>query len=93
MNCIIKELDTLEDNWGNIEYIIPYGCGLEAYRTLNRIIKDFNVPYIIDNDPKKWGKTFYGIQIKSPEILKEKKNNEKVLVTIARRRYGEIKSQ
>ena len=91
MNCIIKELDTLEDNWGNIEYIIPYGCGLEAYRTLNRIIKDFNVPYIIDNDPKKWGKTFYGIQIKSPEILKEKKNNEKVLVTIARRRYGEIK--
>ena len=34
MNCIIKELDTLEDNWGNIEYIIPYGCGLEAYRTL-----------------------------------------------------------
>lgn len=91
MNCIIKELDTLEENWGNIEYIIPYGCGLEAYRTLNRIIKDFNVPYIIDNDPKKWGKTFYGIQIKSPEILKEKKNNEKVLVTIARRRYGEIK--
>lgn len=72
MNCIIKELDTLEDNWGNIEYIIPYGCGLEAYRTLNRIIKDFNVPYIIDNDPKNGGRLFMVFKLNLQKFLKKK---------------------
>lgn len=91
MNEKIMELDILGEDWNNVEYIIPYGCGLEAYRSLKRIIMDFNVPYIVDNDPQKWGTDFYGIPIKSPDELKHKKNNEKVLVTIAKRRYEEIK--
>lgn len=31
----------------------------------------FEVLYFIDEDPKKWGDSFFGLEVKSPEILKD----------------------
>lgn len=79
-----------EGDWADIKGIIPYGGGLEAYRSLCKILQDFTVPYIVDADEKKWGTKIYGIEVVSPEVLKNLLPNHKILVTIARRRYAEI---
>lgn len=89
-NNMRLQLNDLDSSWENIREIVPYGCGLEAYRTLNRIVKDFKVPFIVDNDTKKQGKLFRDKCIVSPEFLQERKVGRKVLVTIAKRRYPEI---
>lgn len=88
---MIDALNQLHDDWRIINRVIPYGFGLDAKRTLKRIIKDFEVPFIIDADESKWGKKFYGITVKSPKYLSELQKNDKILITIAKRRYPEIK--
>lgn len=87
----VESLNKLQGDWLNIKRIIPYGYGAEAKHSLNRIMKEFEVPYIIDQDAEKWGQFFNGVEIVSPRVLKNIKKNDKVLITIAKRRYLEIK--
>lgn len=91
MNATILGLDKLKGDWEKIDYIIPYGAGLEAYRTLKRIAQDFTIPFIVDADPKKVGKKIFDIEIRPVVSLALLSNNSKVVVTVAKRRYSEIK--
>lgn len=84
-------LSKLQGDWKNIGRIIPYGYGAEAKRSLHRIMKEFTVPFIVDQDPKKWGQIFNGVEIVSPQVLEHLEPHDKVLITIAKRRYLEIK--
>lgn len=90
-NCNINKLNPFNDEWKNVRQIIPYGCGLEAYRSLKRIITEFDVPFIIDKDSSKSGKKFMEIPVFGLEALKHINENQKIVITIAKRRYKEIK--
>ena len=92
MRKVKEELDNLTQDWETVRQIIPYGCGLEAHRTLPRILRDFEVPFIVDADPSKQGSLFMGIPVVSPDRLKKLEEGQKVVITIARRRYGEIRT-
>lgn len=91
MENSIVGLDKLKGDWEHIDAIVPYGAGLEALRTLKRIITEFNVPFIVDRDSNKSGQEIYGIPIENVDRLKNLKKNTKVLITVAKRRYDEIK--
>ncbi len=80
----------LDGNWDNISRLILYGAGIEAKEKIKRIVNDFNVPFIVDQDEKKWGNCLYGVQIVSPDKLNEVKNNDKILLVIARRDHKAI---
>lgn len=77
-------------DWSNIKRIIPYGFGSEAKKSLKKICREFEVPFIIDKDSEKWGKQYCGIEIVSPDKLLTLGEGDKVLVTIAKRRFQEI---
>lgn len=87
----IEELNTLQGDWENIDRIIPYGYGADAIRTLKRIVEDFDVPFIVDQDAQKWGQNFMGVEIVSPDRLSQLRPSDKVVITVAKRRYPEIK--
>ncbi|WAJ24094.1 radical SAM protein [Lacrimispora xylanolytica] len=90
---IISQINYLSDDWQLVHKIIPYGSGLEAYRSLKRIIDDFEVPYIIDADQSKQGQLLYGKTIVGVDKIKDLDSDSKIVVTIAKRRYAEIKAQ
>ena len=48
-------LDKLSDDWNGIKEIIPYGFGWEASRCIDKLMEDFSIPFIIDNNPLKSG--------------------------------------
>lgn len=90
MKSSLKSLNKLAESWENVAEIIPYGAGLEAYRTLGKIVEDFYIPYIVDKDEKKKGLQIYGVPVVGIEQLRKKKKSQKILITIAKRRYSEI---
>ncbi len=90
-HIIIEGLNKLEGDWEHIKRIVPYGAGLEAYRTLKRVIQDFEVPFIVDQDEKKPGRLIYGVEVHGLEELRDLKEDTKVVITVAKRRYSEIK--
>lgn len=59
----------LDQTWNNIETIIVYGIGLVASRFIDRILQDFKVPYIIDNN--KQGMEYHNIPIVGYESVKK----------------------
>ena len=85
------EFNKLKGDWNFPKRLVPYGFGADARRTLKRVIKDFYVPFIIDQDSNKWGEKFMETEIVSPKLLKEINHGDKIVITIAKRRYGEIK--
>jgi len=84
-------LDKLDSEWADVTTIVPYGFGADAHRTLKRLFQDFTIPFIVDQDERKWGQTYLGAEIVSPEKLRVLPENAKVVVTIAKRRFHEIR--
>lgn len=86
----MEVFNKLYDNWKNIEDIILYGFGWEASRCIDKLIKDFNIPFIIDNNPAKEGTMYKGIPILSWNASKDNINNRKIVVTTRYRQYCKI---
>ena len=81
----------LGSEWKNISTIVVYGMGAVADRFLDKILQDFQVPYIIDY--KKQGKKYHDIPVISYEMLRENIRQEKykIVVMTSQRVYSEIK--
>ncbi|MCI6101077.1 MAG: radical SAM protein [Selenomonas sp.] len=84
-------LNELEGDWSQVKTVIPYGFGADAHRTLRRLFHDFDIPFIVDRDETKWGMQYQGAEIVSPERLHHLPEHAKVVVTIAKRRFHEIR--
>lgn len=80
----------LQGDWSKIRRLIPYGFGAEARKSLHRILQDFSVPFIVDQDTEKQGLLMEGVPILSPDELNHLEEGDKVVITIAKRRYHEI---
>lgn len=81
----------LDRGWYGLDTVIIYGMGLVASRFVDKIIQDFQVPYIIDN--KKCGIKYKDILIVGYDEIKEEilKNKYKIVVTTAGSMYENIR--
>lgn len=61
--------------------IVLFGSGHELELHCSEIYQSINVCAIVDNDPKKWGTVYEGIECTSPEYLKEV-DDPYVLITV-----------
>ena len=80
----------LSDEWNELNEIVPYGFGWEASRCIDKLLKDFSIPFIIDNAPSKKGMTYKDIPIYSWEDAKDNIENRKIVVTTRYRQYYKI---
>ncbi len=85
-----KLLDKLSDDWIGINEIIPYGFGWEASRCIDKLMEDFSIPFIIDNNPLKSGTDYKGIPIYSWDMARNLVGNRKIVVTTRYRQYYKI---
>lgn len=83
-------LNELSEEWIGITSIIPYGFGLEASIVIDKLIKDFEIPFLIDNDPKKAHTTYHGIEIIPWSEAAEQVRNRKIVITTRNRAYVKI---
>lgn len=86
----------LSDDWGallNEGSIIPYGIGRIGRRVLPSLLKEFKIPFLIDE--KKNSKKVLGLDVldiaEAASIIKEKKL--KIVVTTVKYSYDEIAKQ
>lgn len=86
----MEMLSKLSDDWNGIKEIVPYGFGWEAGRCIDKLMNDFSIPFIVDNNPQKAGIEYRGIPILSWNTVKEKLNNRKIIVTTRYRQYYKI---
>lgn len=86
----MEVLNKLSIDWNGIKEIIPYGFGWEASRCVDKLIKDFSIPFIIDNNPSKAGTEYKGISILSWKDAKNNIDNRKIVVTTRYRQYYKI---
>ena len=80
----------LADDWRTVEEIILYGYGAVGQACLSSISKDFMVPYIIDNDPKKQKSCIKGLNVYSLKDGLEKRQGRKMIISTGGRTYLEI---
>lgn len=72
--------------------IVFFGVGNYLKQNISWLRTIFNVEYLCDNDPTKWGELFYGLRCISPEELK--KENCQVYITIENMKIAlEVKHQ
>lgn len=83
-------LKKLSDDWNEIREIIPYGFGWEASRCIDKLMGDFSIPFIIDNDPLKSGTDYKGILILPWTKVQGLIKNRKIVVTTRYRQYYKI---
>lgn len=84
--------DTLLTNdWKDIKSIVLYGIGQVASRFADSLMRDFDVPFIIDNGKKGQlykGKKVYGLKEKKKEICRYK-----LVITTSARVYKDIRDE
>lgn len=83
-------MNRLSENWNGINELIIYGFGTVSSRCIDKLMQDFTVPFIIDNNPNKGGTFYKEIPIISWEEAKDKLNNRKILVTTKYGQYYKI---
>lgn len=83
-------LNKLSNDWNRIKEIIPYGFGWEASRCIDKLTRDFSIPFIIDNSPLKVGTAYKGIPILPWDVVKNDVANRKIVVTTRYRQYYRI---
>ncbi len=83
-------LNKLSSDWNGIKEIIPYGFGWEAGRCIDKLMQDFTIPFIIDNDSSKEGTDYKGIPIMPWSQAKGFIENKKVVITTRYRQYYKI---
>lgn len=74
--------------------VVLFGSGEFCMRFMNRIgdLTD-RVKYILDNNSEKWGGKLYGIPLVGPEILREQKAENTLVVITAGRHIPDIYAQ
>lgn len=81
----------LTKDWNDIKSLAIYGYGRKAVRMIDFISRDFEIAYIIDNDPRISGKIVNNIPILPLEMQKENIINSKILVTVGGVSYFSVK--
>ena len=59
-----------------------FGAGKYAAHFINKYRNILDIENVIDNDPDKWGKQYFGFEIVSPEILRHTDDNVRVFICI-----------
>ena len=90
INTEKDKLNKLSRDWDGITKIIPYGFGWEASRCIDKLMADFEVPFIIDNDPAKRYSKYKGVDIIPWEEAKDKVGKYKILITTRYRQFQKI---
>lgn len=86
-----KDLNQLDNTWDSIKIIIPYGFGCEASLCIDKLMEDFDIPFIIDNNPRKVGTSYKNIPIISWLQAKGIIGKNKIIITTRYRQYMKIK--
>jgi hypothetical protein len=72
--------------------IVIFGTGNAAQQVYEDLSINFKINFFLDNDNKKWGCKFNGIDIKSPDFLLEL-TQDNIIIIIASMYYREISGQ
>lgn len=89
----MNNLNKLSDDWKDINSIILYGAGIVSRICQNLFEKvDVSIPFIIDGDVNKQGKTWNGIPIFSYYEAKGQIGKQKIVIMTAHTAYNEISS-
>ncbi|MEG7531894.1 MAG: radical SAM protein [Hungatella sp.] len=84
-------LNELSEDWQGLETIVLYGWGNYAKKVYPKLIEEFTVEYIIDNDDTKSGQTEDGVQIVTFETVREKDwKGKKIIVATHTNAYESI---
>lgn len=75
-----NHLGLLQQDWFDRKSFVIYGFGVLSLRCIDMFLKEFNVPFIIDNDPNKAGKSYKGIPIITLDEAVMKLQNQKIVV-------------
>ncbi len=86
-------LNKLSDDWENLKEVVVYGFGRVAQRNIGKINSDFEIKYIVDNNPALGMHSYEGIQVQKLETVKEDIVNYKVLVVTSTLAYDSIVKQ
>lgn len=85
-------LNKLSDDWEGLRKIIVYGFGRVAQRNIGKLDNDFEIQYIVDNNPKLENASFKGIEIKKFNDVRHIIGNYKVIVATSAYAYDDIKN-
>ena len=87
-----ENLNQLDKTWNVISTLVPYGFGWEASRCIDKLMEDFQIPFIIDNDPCKAGTFYKNIPVLNWEEARTRLGNKKIVITTRYRQYMKIKN-
>lgn len=73
--------------------IILFGAGNIAIEFIKQYRSKVHFAFIVDNDPKKWGKRLLNVEIKSPDIIKKEGILEKRKLIVTSMFYKDIEKQ
>lgn len=80
----------LSSDWKGIDEIVIYGLGLVSERCIEKLMKDFKVPFIIDQ--KKRGTEYYGIPVVAfADVEETVKEGKKIVITTSQKVYIQIR--
>ena len=84
-------LNKLPNSWQDLREIVVYGFGKVAQRNIGKLIKDFSVKCIVDNDPKyATGGEYKGIAIHNLQKAGKELKSHKVIVCTSSLAYASI---
>lgn len=83
-------LNRLSSEWNQIKEIVVYGFGRVAQRNIGKLQKDFQIKYIVDNNPELIDTVYSGITIRSFKEAKDEIAGTKVIVATSSYAYASI---
>ena len=87
----MEKMNKLQEDWDRITELAIYGYGRKAVRMIDFIANDFDIKYIVDNNPTLKGKKINHVEIQPLVEVKEKLICLKILVTVGGVSYFSIK--
>lgn len=87
----VQALNKLSDDWNHITSLVIYGYGRKAVRLIDFIAKDFEIKYIIDNNPMLKEKKIQKTVVQELAQVKDDLKGRKIIVTTGGWAYVSIK--
>lgn len=86
-----SDIGKLSADWTGIDSVVPYGAGIVGgiCKSLFRLV-DLGIPFVIDRDPAKIGKTWKGAPIISFRDAASRLAGKKLVVMAGHTAYGQI---